>query len=90
MLVSLNRKKNNIRNTWKVINSVLNNKNSQTISYIISNGNLKNDTDQIANCFNDYLTNIGPNLANNIQPLQSSPTCRFTDYLPNHNKQNLR
>ena len=42
-----------------------------------------NNADLIANCFNDYFTNIGPNLANNIQPSQSSP--RFTDYLSNHN-----
>ena len=80
--LSLNRKKNNIRNTWKVINSVLNNqKSSHIISSIISDGNLINNTDQIADCLMITLMIIGPNLANNIQPSQSSP--RFADYLPN-------
>ena len=78
------QEKNNIRNTWKVINSVLNNKkSSQSVSSIIFDGKLINNTEQIANYFNDYFINIGPNLASNIQPIHPPPT--FTDYLSNHN-----
>ena len=78
------QEKNKIRNTWKVINSVLNNKkSSQSVSSIIFDGKLINNTEQIANYFNDYFSNTGPNLASNIQP--THPPLSFTDYLSNPN-----
>ena len=80
--------KNSIRNTWKVINLILNKqKSSKIITSIISEGNLVSDPNEIADCFNDYFTNIGPNLASNILPTQSS--LGFTEYLSNPNNKSV-
>ena len=72
--------KNNIHNTWKVINSVLNNKTtSHNIGSIIQDGNVIDNPAKIANNFNDYFVNIGPNLAHNI-PSNSSPIGDYLNY----------
>ena len=79
--------KNNIRNTWKVINSVLNNKTtSHVIRNIIHEGRLIDNPIDIANIFNDYFVNIGPKLASNIIPDTSSS---HTDYLMHPNPNSL-
>lgn len=80
--------KNSIRNTWKEINSVLNkHKSSKTIKSIISDGKLISNPDEIADCFNGYFTNIGPNLASKI--LHTHTSSSYTDYLTNPNKNSI-
>ena len=68
------------------MNSFLNNKlTSHTISSIINEGKLINNFNQIANCFNNYFINIGPNLARNIPSSNAS----FIDYLNHPNPNSL-
>lgn len=74
--------------TWKQINSILNkNKSSKTIKTIISDGHLISSRDEIADCFNSYFTNIGPDLASKIQ--QTNTSFSFTDTLTIPNKNSL-
>ena len=73
-------KKSNIKETWKVINNVLNkNKNHNSITQIKSNNTIIKDNSAIANIFNDYFSSIGPNLAKTIP--QTNKT--FADFLKN-------
>ena len=56
---------------WKTLNELLNkpkknNKISQTFVET-SSSNIINDPHKIANDFNDYFINVGPNLANKIR-----------------------
>ena len=77
-----------VQNTWKQINSILNkNKSSKTIKTIISDGHLTSSPDEIADCFNSYFSNIGPDLASKIQ--QTNTSLSFTDTLTNPSKNSL-
>ena len=60
--------KYDIKNTWKTISEVLSKakREKNTIEEIIVNGNSVKSEQNIANEFNIFSTNIGPNLANNI------------------------
>ena len=80
-----NKFKNNIKKTWETINGIL----SRTYrkktfpNSFIYNENTIADKTAIANTFNSYFTNIGPNLANQIKN-STNKTFRF--YLNgNHN-----
>ena len=59
--------KNNPKKTWSIINE-LTSKNQKTsyIDEIKFDGNSVHDSCNIANTFNEYFSNIGPNLANEI------------------------
>lgn len=65
----------NLKETWKNINEILNrDKRSKRISkHFIHNNTKITDHKQIANLFNDYFTNIGPNLANKISNAKYTP-----------------
>ena len=57
-----------MKDTWKILNEVVNDKKSlkkPPHSFKINNQNVFNPV-EIANLFCDYFTNIGPNLANKI------------------------
>ena len=60
--------KNNVKQTWRVINDTLGKRNKTTnLSISIEHNNtLITDPNKIANTFNDYFTNIGTNFAENI------------------------
>ena len=77
--------KNNIRNTWKVINSVLKNNTSSHISSINVNGHSINNPLLIADHYNDFFVNIRPNLADQI------PNCtsHFQDFIVNPNPHSM-
>ena len=60
-----------MKNTWKLLNEVINRKMKQRnfISHFNYNNNEIYDKQEIANGFNDFLVNIGPELANkNVIP----------------------
>ena len=61
--------RNNIRKTWKTINEIMNrNKKSSVFpSHFIINGNKISDKEFIANNFNSFFANVGPNLSNTIR-----------------------
>ena len=79
------KEKNNIRNTWKVINSVLKNNTSSHISSINVNGHSINNPLLIAEHYNDFFVNIGPNLSYQI------PNCNshFQDFIVNSNPHSM-
>ena len=57
----------NIRQTWKIINSVIHkNRTREPASQIKYNDLSLNDNTEIANAFNDYFTQIGPSLDRKI------------------------
>jgi hypothetical protein len=77
-----NRYKFDIRKTWSSINEIINRtkKKSDFPDYFLVDGNPNSDKNFIANKFNEYYTNIGPELAAHIE----LPTNRsFKDYLLN-------
>ena len=57
----------NIRSTWKLINSMICDKNkSSIVENFIKDDKQISDSVEIANYFNDYFTNVGSNLASKI------------------------
>ena len=59
--------KNDIKSTWKVINEALHSKNdTDPPKYVFKDDPKVGDPAEIAEVFNEYFANIGPNLANNI------------------------
>ena len=57
-----------MKNIWKLLNEVINRKMKQRnfISHFNYNNNEIYDKQEIANGFNDFFVNIGPELANKI------------------------
>ena len=57
-----------MKNTWKLLNEVMNRKMKQRnfISHFNYNDNEIYDKQEIANGFDDFFVNIGPELANKI------------------------
>ena len=67
----LSQHKNNLRKSWSIIKEVINKKKSFTMSNkFLVNCQIITDKVSIANHFNGYFVNVGPNLAKNI-PHQS-------------------
>ena len=64
----LNELKGNLRLTWKLINEIINKNKSRSElpSNFLKEDNMISDPLEIANYFNGYFVNIGPNLAKKI------------------------
>ena len=61
----LKANKNNMKETWKIINDLLNKKSSTRSSYpteFMKNGGIISGNMNIAEHFNSFFTNIGPTL----------------------------
>ena len=73
--------KANVKETWKILNEVINKReNKRTYrEYFIKSNKRISQKEDIANGFNNFLTNVGPNLAKNI-PLPKTDTAIY-DYL---------
>jgi len=77
-LEKLNSVRNNLAKTWKILNSVISRtKTKGIIDEIVHNNKVIQDPTIIANNFNAFFANVGPNLAAKI-PKSSQP---FTKYL---------
>ena len=63
-----NKYKNDIKKTWQTISDIMNRKHTNTTypEFFEINGVKIMDKIEIANKFNQYFTNIGPDLANNV------------------------
>ena len=73
--------KNNIKETWNIINSLLNRKSSKASpNFFCHNDTLITNRTDISNHFNDYFINVAKNLADRITPSAHN----FSDYLDNH------
>ena len=60
---------NDIKSTWNTINELLGREKSKTrlpVSFLNNNNEEVCDPNLLANDFNDYFVNIGPNLAKNL------------------------
>ncbi len=75
--------KANLKMTWNTLNEILKRKNKKVISHKMKvNGKQTSDAKEIADIFNNYFTNIGPNLAKQIT---SDCNLNYTNFL----KQNI-
>ena len=68
-----------MRNTWKLLNEVMNRKMKQRnfISHFNYNNKEIYDKQEIANGFNDFFVNIGPDLANKIVIPENNDVLQF-------------
>ena len=74
----------NSKKTWNIINDLTSkNRKSSHIHEVDLNGNLINDSNKIADAFNEHFSNIGPKLADNVDVNQNN-RC-YLDYLPSQN-----
>ena len=82
---SFDKEKGNIKQTWKMINNVLNKRSKKppgSDSFLV-NGTTVDDPRHIAEHFNDFFTNIGPNLASKIPDSRLNPTDFIEGDYPN-------
>ena len=77
----LEKQKANVKETWKLLNEVINKRENKPTypEYFIKSNKRISQKEDIANGFNNFLTNVGPNLAKNI-PLPKNDTA-ICDYL---------
>merc|ERR1712208_61586 len=75
-----NRDKADMKNTGKQINEIINKKKkiSDLPIYFLDNDKILTENIDIANCFNNFFSQIGPTLA---QSIKSPPNKSFKDYL---------
>ncbi len=80
----LDKHKNDAKETWKILNKCIKtNTYSSLPSSFLDNNKHLSDAKEIANGFNNFFVNVGPNLAKNI------PSCddkHFTDFI-NYNSE---
>ena len=62
----LGKDKFNMRNTWKVLNSIIMCNKKSTTNRFVVNDQILTDNIEIGNEFNKYFANIGPVIANSI------------------------
>ena len=77
--------KGNVKNTWKIINSVIHNKQQTKINSINIDGVNVNNPKFIVDHFNHYFTNFGKNLSSTID----SSNLNFAKYLSNPNSKSI-
>ena len=72
--------KSDIKNTWKQINEVIHKKKKtpDLPKYFLENDKILTENKDIANCFNNFFSQIGPKLAKSIK---SPPNKSYKDYL---------
>ena len=76
----LEKEKNNMRNTWKVLNSIIRpNSHTKCSEKFVSENEIYTCTNEIASKFNQYFANIGPKLASTIHHEGKN----FSSYLQN-------
>lgn len=65
----LDDNKNNIKGTWNILNKVMGNKTAHTAlpDHFIYNNKTLYDLNEVANEFNSFFVNVGPNLADSIK-----------------------
>ena len=63
----LEKEKNNMRNTWKVINSIIRPKTNTCTDKFVSENTTYTCPIEIVTEFNNYFANVGPKLASTIQ-----------------------
>ena len=66
----LDTKRNNIKEMWKVLNTAIGRgiKTSCFPEFFVENNRVIRDKEEIVDCFNNFFTNVGPELAKKIPP----------------------
>ena len=79
----LEANKGNIKKTWKIIKNVINRKRQNKIQtrFKLDTNNITTDNTTIAEKFNDFYVNVGPNLASKIPPQNITPEHYLGDRL---------
>ena len=77
----LKSEKNNMRNTWKIINSIIRSKSNTYSEKFVSKNSTITCPKEIATEFNRYFANIGPSSASTIQHSGKN----YSSYLQNSN-----
>ena len=73
----------NLRKTWEIVKNVINKKQSSSYpEYFVINGKDVSNNLQIANGFNKYFVNIGPNLSKAIPKSPKSPVSYMNENNP--------
>lgn len=75
---------NNIKNTWNIINEVLNKKKVavKCPSQFTNGKSIFSNLSDIANKFNDFFVNVGSTLAKQISPSNDCPTDNIIGFFP--------
>ena len=85
-LQKLDSVKDNLTKTWKILNSITTrNKQKETVDEIFCNNTIVRDPNQIANKFNHFFANIGPDLAKKISPVPET----FNQFLSARNPKSI-
>ena len=84
-----NKYKHDMKNTWKTINNILNKteKKCDFPNFFNHNDSIITDKKEIADAFNNYFIDIGPNLASKIIPPND---LHFTDFIRTNHTCRLR
>ena len=85
----LDKEKNNIKGTWKILNTIIRKgqHSSPLPDKFMSNGKTVTHKKDIANGFNDFFVNVGPNLAKDINiPNENT---HVLDYLNSQNPESM-
>ena len=85
----LDKEKNNIKGTWKILNTIIRKgqHSSPLPDKFMSNGKTVTHKKDIANGFNDFFVNVGPNLAKDINiPNENT---HVLDYLKSQNPESM-
>ena len=78
----LNENKNNMKKSWRILKEIINKKkDSKSCSRFQMNGSYTTDKFKIANGFNNFFINVGPNLASKIPSDNRSPTSHMMDWV---------
>ena len=79
------KSKHDSKKTWKQINDLISSRNQyKQHNYFKTNDSILTDHTDIANNFNSYFTNIGPNLANNIHNVNPINHLSYLNSLDNN------
>ena len=71
----LKENQSNLKNTWRILKNVINKKSSKSsCSKILINNQITTDTKKISDAFNSFFINIGPSLAEKIEPMNDPPS----------------
>ena len=73
----------NIKDTWKVINSLMGKTKKSNCSYLLINDKHVHDKEELANHFNEHFSTIAQNLLKKLP----NPTSHYSDYLSNANRE---
>ena len=81
----LNENKDNLKKSWKILKDIINKKKSSSrFSKFIVNKSITTDKQKIAEGFNDFYINVGPELAKNIPEVNCSPADLLKDRVVNN------